>query len=450
MTYADGVLPDDVSRDPRAGSWLVFVDLTSEADVQTWLRGVATPAVEALTSAQGSDGAAATCTVGFGSSLFDKAKTATQRPQGLAVALPTEVPLDAHDLVFYVFSVSDAAVAAFLRALNAGSTVARMTLERGYQRADKREVFGQADGLRNIPSADRVAVAFIGDDQPGEPDWARSGSYMAYLKIKQNVAAWTVLSVDEQNQVIGRRFDGSRLDLPAGSDPTTEPPFGDAATPSASSHIRKAGPRGAQQDPVRIFRRGTPFIECVDGALVEGLQFVSYQASIDDFLTILHRWMLNPAFPTPTAGIDGLLDPAKGLTAFIKGGVYFAVPHDARYIGAGMFDAASGPTGGIVIHLVVQSATGAVDPTASLESATFQVTTAAGAVLAELVTDAAGHAASPPLPTGVPLTVTESAAPAGAQVTPGPNPQSVTLERCAKTLLTFTNTRTGTPGGYGA
>jgi deferrochelatase/peroxidase EfeB len=450
VTGAAGVLPDDVSRDPRAGSWLVFVDLAAGADVQTWLKEVATPAVNDLVSTQGSVGTAASCTIGFGSSLFDKAKTVAQRPQGLSTALPTEVPPDAHDLVFYVFSVSDAVVAEFLRALNVGSSGARMTLERGYQRADKREVFGQADGLRNVAPADRAAVAFIGDDQPQEPAWSRGGSYMAYLKIKQNVAAWTALSVDQQDQVIGRRVDGSRLDLPTGSDTTAEPPFADAATPAACSHVRKAGPRGAQQEQVRIFRRGTPFIECTDGALIEGLQFVSYQASLDDFLTILQRWMLNPTFPTPTAGIDSLLDPAKGLTTFLKGGVYFAVPHDARFIGAGMFDTASGPVSGIIIHLVVQNATGAVDPMASLEGAIFQVAAADGAVLATLTTDAAGHAASPPLPTGVPLTVTQMTAPAGAQITPGPTPQLVTLERCEKALLTFTDTRTGTPGGYGA
>jgi deferrochelatase/peroxidase EfeB len=449
--HADGVLPDDVSRDPRAESWLVFLDLAPGADVQAWLHQVATPAVNTLVSAQASIGVAATCTVAFGSTLFDKANVSAQRPLGLAAALPAAVPSEAHDVVFYVLSVSDAIVATFLRSMSMGGSLTGMTIERGYQRADKREVFGQRDGLRNIPSTDRAAVAFVGDDEPDEPAWSAGGSYLAYIKIKQNVSAWAALSTDEQSQVIGRRLDGSRLDLPAGTDPTTEPPFTDPAAPATCSHVRKAGPRGPEQDPVRIFRRGTPFIECdPSGALVEGLQFVSYQASIDDLLVILQRWMLNPNFPTTSAGLDTLADPSRNLTTFVKGGIYFAVPHDDRFIGAGMFDPAGETSSGLVIRLKIVDATGAIDTTASLEGATFQIAGTDGAVLSTLTTNAAGHAVSSTLPAGVELTVTETSAPAGGQITPGPNPQQITLERCAKGLLAFTNTRTGASGGYGA
>ena len=446
---ADGVLPDQISRNSEAQSWLAFVDLAPGLDVATWLRGVATPAVAALTAT-----GVAVCTTAVGATLFDKAGRPEQRPIGLATPLPAQVPPDSHDLVFYVFTTSDAAVATFLRAINPG--VAVMTIERGYQRSDKREVFGQPDGLRNIAPGDRAAVAFTGQNQPDEPSWSRGGSYLAYVKIEQDVAAWSALTPADQEQIIGRRADGSRLDQPAGAVPVShgvdEPPFADATTPPVCAHIRKAGPRGPEQDTVRIFRRGTPYIDSDGGKLVEGLQFVSFQASIDEFLTVLQRWMLNPGFPTAGAGMDSLFDPARGLTTIRKGGVYFAVPRDHRCLGAGIFDADSRAKSGIVIHLVVLDTTGNPDPTASLEDAQFQITgDPASPAPVTLVTDAAGRAVSPPLPTGVALTVQQLSTPAGSDPVPGPNPQPVTLEHCDKTSVTFTNTRTSAnPGGYGA
>ena len=77
---ADGVLPDRISRNPDAQSWLVFVDLQAGTDVRTWLTTVATTAVEALTGTGN-----AVCTTAFGSTLFDKAGTAAQRPLGRIV-----------------------------------------------------------------------------------------------------------------------------------------------------------------------------------------------------------------------------------------------------------------------------------------------------------------------------------------------------------------------------
>lgn len=446
--FADGVLPDEVSRDTAAGSWLVFVDLAPGTDVKAWLQQVATPAVQGLLARPVDGAAVATCTTSFGAGLFDKAALVPQRPLGLAAPLPAQAQAVAvpHDVLFYVFSRFDATVARFLRALSAGAGTMRLELERGYQRADKREVFGQPDGLRNVGSADRAGVAFLGDQQAGEPLWAVGGSYLAYLKVVQHVPAWTSLTPDQQAQIIGRRADGSRLDLPVGTSSRDEPSYTDPATPSACSHVRKAGPRGPNQDPVRILRRGTPFVDVdANGMLEEGLQFVSYQASVDDFLTILQRWMLNPDFPTLGAKIDSLFDPATGLTTITKAGLYFAVPHDDRFLGAGLFD--SNEAGGeLVIRLTVQDpSSGQPNPTASLEDATFQVTGPAGA-LATLTTDAAGHAHASGLPVGVSLTVTQTAPPTGAQIGPGQASQAIEIEPCTPKLLQITDTRSGS--GY--
>lgn len=452
VQQAPGVLPDSISRDPRAESWLIFIDLKAGQDVQSWLRDTATPAVRALVAPMPElDAPAATCTVGFGATLFEKAQHPEQRPADLGAVLPAEIPVENHDLVFYVFSLSDAVVADFMRAVASGPSVAQAQVERGYQRANRREVFGQRDGLRNVvPKTDRAGVAFIGDNEPEVPAWAIGGSYMAYLKIKQDVTAWQKLSAEQKEQIIGRRDDGSRLDLPAGTSPDNETPLADGTTsPPVDSHVRKAGPRrNAGEDTVRILRRGTPFIECEAGALAEGLQFVSYQSSLDDFFTILQRWMLNTNFPTNNTGRDALFAADKPLATFLKGSLYFAAPDDQRFIGAGLFDPAPSDTGVLQIRLSVLDQKGQPDPTASLEGATFQITDASNAQLGTVSTNAAGHATIPGLPTAVTLTVTETKPPAGAAL-PTPASQTVALDRCKPGLVRFTNPRTGAPGGYG-
>jgi deferrochelatase/peroxidase EfeB len=453
VEQAPGVMPDDISRDPQADSWLIFIDLANGSDVQAWLKDTVTPAVKALTSPppQG-DKPVAVCTVGFGTAIFDKANRPDQRPPGLVTALPPEIPPDSHDVCFYVFSLSDAVVADFLRSVASGSSVQHVQIERGYQRANRREVFGQLDGLRNVvPKTDRARVAFIDDDQPDVPSWAVGGSYMAYLKIKQDVAAWQQFNADQKAPIIGRRDDGSRLDLTPGTDPEAEGALVDGtAPPSPNSHVRKAGPRrNDAEDSVRIFRRGTPFIECENDVLAEGLQFVSYQASVDDFLTILQRWMLNENFPATGVGRDALFAVSNPLATFVKGGLYFAVPEDERFIGAGLFEPADSNHGILQIRLAVVDQSGQPDPSASLEDATFQITDSGGAQLATESSTAAGHATATGLPISVPLTVTQTAPPAGAAL-PSPAAQTVTLESCKPGIVRFSDPRSGAPGGYGA
>ncbi|SDI90473.1 Dyp-type peroxidase family [Frankineae bacterium MT45] len=448
MTYADGVLPDAVSRDPHSQAWLIFVDLAPDTDIKTWLRDVATPARDALVAGTVTDGDTeidpdAVCTVGFGSTVFDKAGISAVRPSGLAAALPPNVPSAAHDLVFYVFTRADVLVASFLRTLAATdpAKIVGLLVERGYQRADKREIFGNRDGLRNGTPTSRPNIAFV----PGysdEPSWTHGGSYLAYLKVTQDVEAWQALSPEEQAAVIGRKADGTRADLPDGTPATEEGEFTQEAVPPATAHIRKAGPRGAENDPVQIFRRGVPFVEVTDNKVVEGLQFVSYQANIADFLTILGRWMNNANFPAAGTGIDALFQ--HGLATIAHGGLYFAVPHDPRFIGAGAFD---DPNQGGHLRIVVQvtDASGAQDPAATLAGATFTITDPAG-VSQTAVTTASGCVTVSMLPIDQPLTVSQTVAPAGASVAA---PQTVTLNRCTQSTLTFIDARTASPGGYG-
>src|SRR5207302_2892203 len=93
---------------------------------------------------------------------------------------------------------------------------------------------------------------------PEEPWWTANGTYLAYMRIGQNLDSFAALDTAGQEQIVGRAHDGRRLDLPAGTDPRAEPEFS-SGEPPTSSHVRKAGPRGVDHDATLIFRRGLPF-----------------------------------------------------------------------------------------------------------------------------------------------------------------------------------------------
>lgn len=452
---AQGVLPDAVIRDARAEAALVFVDLTDNLDLAAlaqWLQE-AGRLVDRL-SAKRDGRRYASAALGLGRKFF------ARRPEwaGLtpdAITRPTAMPIPAedHDAMFYVMTTSEAVLAEFLTGLAATRpTLAAISIERGFQRRDRRELFGQRDGLRNPPPADRSRIAFVDvTDSPEEPAWTDKGSYLAYLKIRQNLDAWTPIDDNTREAVIGRRTkDGSRLDLPAGSDPRTEGPFTDPNVPPANSHVRKVGPRSAQHDAVAIFRRGVPYLTVnADGTLDAGLQFVSFQAHVDAFDVILNNWMLNANFPQPQAGQDALV--ARDLMTFLRAGLYFVPPHDARHPAAGLFDppAPAKPlrrtTGRLRIRKRVVDAAGNPQP-AERGGVTFQLLDVSGTPLGgPFTTDSAGRATSPEVPLNVPLTLREVTAPSHLQPQAD---QQVKLEH-PNTVLEVRNTLAGPGPGYG-
>jgi hypothetical protein len=251
---------------------------------------------------------------------------------------------------------------------------------------------------------------------PEEPGWTAGGSYLAYLKIHQDLDGVAGLAPDAQDQVIGRRkADGSRLDLPAGTPVSSEGPFAGDACPAAS-HIRKVGPRGDLHDQTRIFRRGVPFLTMnPDGSIDAGLQFVSFQRSLEDFAVIFARWMTNANFPQPGAGPDALL--AQNLITIEKGGFFFVLPHDDRFIGAPIFDPPPPDpctTGHVVVQKQLVDANG--QPVlAELGGIAFQVLENGQPVGGQFLTDSSGRAASPSVPRNTPLVVHEVAPPTGFQ-----------------------------------
>jgi Dyp-type peroxidase family len=318
--------------------------------------------------------------------------------------LSNVAPVDG-DVLFYVASVFEARVNEFISALDEMPEVASITFDRGYQRTDESEPFGYRDGVRNIRRADRPDFVFVDRDERNleEPSWADRGSYLAFLKIRQHPQAFGAVG-DEgaRDAIIGRTKEGTRLDFVEQKlDPKEEPSEPPPNLPP-SSHVRKVGPRG-KHDDTQIFRRGLPFIETsTEGQPRIGLNFCSFQASLDQFDVAFNDWMMNPRFPSDGAGADGLLDPARQptpLTTIEKAGFFFVPPHRDEGLATAVFGSQPKPRkptqGRIVVRKRVVDPS---DPARRFERGgfVFQVVDSQGQVVGEQFTsDSTGRAICP-------------------------------------------------------
>lgn len=435
--YARGVVPkksrdESVIRNPDAAGWFIFIDLAEGLDAaatEAFLRELHI-AAEALRAERGrGNRRRATAAIAVSPTFFTSASGVARVappggvPAGLATPLtiPNTAPAGG-DLLVYLMATAEEVAARFLQRLNERrpSPIAALRVERGFQRIDGREWFGYRDGVRNVAPEERDDFVWTDPDLfPEEPPWTAGGTYLAYMKIRQNLQVQRTLPADALDQTIGRRADGTRLDLAEGTATADEPP--DTAALPAASHVRKAGPRGDGRDPVRIFRRGLPYQEMTPDGLHVGLQFVSFQPSADYFKVILTRWMINNDFPVQQTGQDALI--ARGLVSFEKAGLYFVLPNGPEFVGQPMFaqpEVKPVPKQGtIAIRKRVLSAEGA-EVQRDLAGFKFRILDSAGQPADDLVTNAAGHAQSKLLATGVTYTIEEIDVPAGVTADPLP------------------------------
>lgn len=472
MTQAKGVLPtgedrEVLYRNPRTNGYFIGVQLHpfgSLDELASWL-GEVDAAIDALVEKDAVDGKPtrlASVAVGFSSAFFAMGEQlghpVDRRPVGL---LDADQPaagwfpgcgLAPHHVMFYVASVTEARVGAFLRSISVSGRVASVALERGYQRPDETEPFGYKDGVRNVRSTRRYEVVYVHTDgeQPDEPAWTHGGTYMVTMKIVQNVQAFLALpDQSTRDGVIGRRTDGSRLDLPEGFNAHQETADVPTALPP-TSHVRKAAPRGVHDD-VEIFRRGLPFFDVVDGRVREGLLFCSFQANPAQFDVIFNDWMLSQHFPQPSVGRDALMTPAftePPTTA----GLYFVPPHHDDGLAAAIFPATESRrprTGRLAMQKRV---TNPAIPAERFERGgfTFHVTSADGTKIegSDFTTKSSGRGVCPvPLDLDGNYTLVETGAPPGIPVQQLVT-ISFTMDRPNMHLL-VTNTVTQS-GSYGS
>ncbi|MEM7536895.1 MAG: peroxidase [Chloroflexota bacterium] len=213
----------------------------------------------------------------------------------------------------------------------------------GFQRDDGRSWIDFHDGLSNLRSGpEREAALRI---KTGEYE---RGTYLCFLRLAVDMAAWRKLSRHEQQIMVGRdkltgcafdRLNADGIPMPiAGcpvvgtsevfsSDPGNrifrEPPLvGDPVL--RQSHVQRANlhHNGSVNDPgsLRIFRQGYEFLEPANDApgFRAGLNFVSFQDTPDRVLNMLTRrgWLGGTNFggdpDNPLPGMNELLTVRAG------------------------------------------------------------------------------------------------------------------------------------------
>jgi Dyp-type peroxidase family len=229
----------------------------------------------------------------------------------------------------------------------------------GFQRIDGRNLLGFNDGVSNPrPGKDDKGNLFddkvftTKDDESEDLDY---GTYMVFQKIQHDLDQWRELSLDEQQEWVGRskgtgllrgtlkedddaslardlRSNNEKVRKDAALDIEkllaiqTDPAkrfydkTGDIITVPGKrmtyeinpaeirkrvqswSHVRKANPRREDDQPeIIIFRRGYPFVETeLNNKIVSGLLFVCFQNDIKNgFEFIKTKWFNNKNFPVP-------------------------------------------------------------------------------------------------------------------------------------------------------
>lgn len=228
----------------------------------------------------------------------------------------------------------------------------------GFARADGRGWLGFHDGVNNLRTDERpdVMVARAG------PQWMAGGTYMAFLRLAVDIAAWRSLPRPEQELLVGRdRLSGvpviGTASGPAGGLRPVTDPAAESSPPNApdrkdppqvtdpvieASHVHRANQNrasGSAAGGLRMFRQGYEFLDGLgpDGPRA-GLTFVSFQRDLAVVQHLLHLpgWLGDANFGGRTRPGPGE-PPSLRFVTVVAGGLYAVPPLAAPFPGAALF-----------------------------------------------------------------------------------------------------------------
>lgn len=265
---------------------------------------------------------------------------------GIALQIIGPTELDVHQMVVEVAKALDIGPK-----LSSGlASIIPRTYYRGFQRRDRRTWIDFHDGISNIKKGeDRERVIKIKSDAE---DWTRGGTYLTYLRLAVDVAAWQGIPVSEQEILVGRTkltgcpltgiaeggkpvadaacpVAGSREVTGTGNADFREPrPTNIAAI--AQSHVQRSNHEHKQDfssaDSLRIYRQGYDFLEPIDcpPGYRAGLNFVSFMDTPRRLLRILTQesWLGRTNF----GGDPDNQPPGMASLLTVRAGGIFLVP----------------------------------------------------------------------------------------------------------------------------
>jgi putative iron-dependent peroxidase len=170
----------------------------------------------------------------------------------------------------------------------------------GFRSFDERDLLGFVDGTENPEGAAALAAVLIDDDEPA----FAGGSYVVVQKYLHDLEAWDALSVEEQEQAIGRTK-LSDLELP------------DELKP-ANSHVALNTIVDENGDERQIMRFNMPFGNV--GAREFGTYFIGYASTPD----VIEQMLRNMFLGNPPGVYDRILDFSTATT----GNLFFVPPVD--------------------------------------------------------------------------------------------------------------------------
>jgi deferrochelatase/peroxidase EfeB len=250
-----------------------------------------------------------TVTVSVGSSLFDgRYGLASRKPKKLTPmrVFPNDSPDPAWlhgDLLLQICANHPDTVHHTIRDITRhtrGAMQPRWKIE-GYNSPPRpsgtpRNLLGFKDGTANPTGSTAQGLVWVHD--PAEPGWAQGGSYQVVRLIRMLVEFWDRVSINEQQNMFGRRRDsGAPLD---GNNELDTPDYRadpDGRIIPLDSHIRLANPRTPETANQRLLRRSYSYDLGIDpnGNISAGHIFVCYQQDARrQFETIQTRLINEP------------------------------------------------------------------------------------------------------------------------------------------------------------